>query len=258
MKKLTLALAVLGAFCIGGCSSVPKPVIRDGSERSPVNSTARIADYQARTAEETVNFNERTALGRQVDALNRQVAEVKASVASLREQIAALRQARDAKTMAVPTPRPACGAIVTSSARGETTIPGGGAIEVRDQSVIFRVTHPFARVEFTPSPELEVQLLQATAAAKHIEIRGRTDAASENPIDEAIALQRALRAKAFLVVKGIEPGKIRLNYMAAGGNIVENKTQPGRAENRRVEIEAMDLDTMPFHNEPQIAIGSGQ
>jgi len=238
---------------------VPKPVVPDGSERGPINSTANIADYQARTAEETVNFNERTALGRQVDALNRQVAEVTASVTSLREQIASLRPAApDAKAMALPPTRPGRGITIASSAPPRTMIAAGGEIEVRDQSVIFRVTHPFARVEFEPSPELEARLLQATAAAKHIEIRGRTDADAENPVDEAIALQRALHARAFLVGKGIEPGKIRLNYMAAGGNIVENKTKSGRAENRRVEIEAMDLDTMPFHNEPQITMGSGQ
>lgn len=253
MKKNLIALAITGTFALAGCSSVPKPVVPDGSERTPINSPAKIEDFKARTAEETANYNERTALARQVEALNRQVAELKAYLLMAQMTAEANRQARavlpaatPAKVSPAPTPAPAKGI-------GD----GGETIEVRERAVVFRVTHPFGKADFMPSSALEEQLLSAARAAKHIEIRGRTDAQYDNPADRAIALQRALRARGFLISNGIAPSKIRWMSMASGGHVADNSTIEGRAKNRRVEIETMDLDTTAF-NELAPTMSQGQ
>lgn len=238
---------------------MPKPVIPDGADRSPINSTAVITSYQARTAEETTNYNERTILGRQVEGLTHQVADLRASVASLQGQIITMHPAaQGAKpTAGAPAGRGgrqimAVGAAPVTQMTQITPIswiaPPPGAIEVRDQSVIFRVTHQFAKADFEPTAQMSEEILKAAHAAEHIEIRGRTDGASENPVDERIAIARAARAKAFLVTQGIEPSKIRISAMGTGGHIVENASEVGRAANRRVEIETMDMDTTPFSN----------
>lgn len=252
MKKNLIALAITGAFALAGCSSVPKPVVPDGSDRTPINSPARIEDFKARTAEETANYNERTALARQVEALNRQVAELKAYLLMAQMTAEANRQARAVLPAAAPAK--------VSPAPAQGVGDGSETIEVRERTVVFRVTHPFGKTDFKPSSALEEQLLNAARAAKHIEIRGRTDAQYENPADRAVALQRALRARGFLISNGIEPSKIRWMSMASGGHVADNSTIEGRAMNRRVEIETMDLDTTAFNNQGQghIQIGSVQ
>lgn len=238
---------------------MPKPIIPDGADRSPINSTAVITSYQARTAEETTNYNERTILGRQVEGLTHQVADLRAKVASLQGQIIAMHPAaQGAKPTAGAPAGPGGRQIMAVGAAPVTQItqitpiswiaPPPGAIEVRDQSVIFRVTHQFAKADFEPTAQMSEEILKAAHAAEHIEIRGRTDGASENPVDERIAITRAARAKAFLVAQGIEASKIRISAMATGGHIVENASEAGRAANRRVEIETMDMDTTPFSN----------
>lgn len=253
MNKTIIALAVACAFALAGCSSVPTPVVPNGSDRQPINSQAKIEDYKARTAEETANYNERTALSRQVDSLNKQVAELKTYLLMMQME-------RDTnRPKAQPVSQSAAPARLTP-APTQSLGNGGESIEVREQAVVFRVTHPFGKTDFTASTELQEKLLKAAREAKHIDIRGRTDAAYDNPIDRDIALQRALRARRFLIANGIDAGKIRWSSLGAGGYVADNKTMEGRAKNRRVEIETMDLDTSAFNSNGQAAtkIGSTQ
>ena len=73
------------------------------------------------------------------------------------------------------------------------------SIDVRDQALVFGVVHPFEKNDFKPSARLEEQLLKAARSSKHIEIRGRTDAEFDNAVDRDIAMQRALRARRYLI-----------------------------------------------------------
>lgn len=132
------------------------------------------------------------------------------------------------------------------------------SIEVRDQAVVFRVTHPFGKTDFKPSAVLEEQLLKAARSSKHIEIRGRTDAEFDNAVDRDIAMQRALRARRYLISNGIDASKIRWSCLAAGGYVTANKTAEGRAKNRRVEIETMDVDASAFNSQVQTKVGSAK
>ncbi|MBY0365121.1 MAG: OmpA family protein [Burkholderiaceae bacterium] len=252
MKKTLIAASIAIAFA--GCSSVPKPVVPDGSDRQPINSQAKIDDYKTRTAEETANYNERTALTRQVDSLNKQMAELKTYLLMMQMEKDTAPKARPVSPQAAPAP------AKVKAAAPQVVGDGGESIEVRDQSVIFRVSHPFGKTEFGPSPELQEKLLKAAREAQHIDIRGRTDAAHDNPIDRDIALQRALRARRFLIANGVEPSKIRWSSLASGGYVADNKTIEGRSKNRRVEIETMDLDTAAFNEAGQVAtkVGSAQ
>ncbi len=114
-------------------------------------------------------------------------------------------------------------------------------IVIQDKGMVFRVMHGFARTDFHPSAGLQQQLLQAARAGKHIEIRGRTDASTANPVDKDIAMRRALNARVFLANNGIHPRKMHIDYLAAGDNVADNGTPDGRARNRRVEIETAGI-----------------
>jgi outer membrane protein OmpA-like peptidoglycan-associated protein len=246
MKKTLISLSIAGALTLASCASVPRPAVPDGSDRMPINSSAKIDDYKSRTAEETANYNERTVLARQVDGLTRQIAELKAYMVLLQMEGEANR----------PKARPA---PVTQAPE---QVPGdaGESIEVRAQAIVFRVTHPFAKSDFNASAALREQLLKAARESKHIEIRGRTDAQNDSVINRDIASHRALNARRFLVRNGIDPGKIRWSYMAVGGHVADNQTLQGNAQNRRVEIETMDMDTAPFKLQRQgpVTVGRSQ
>lgn len=250
MKKTFIATLITALF-LSACASPPKPPMPDGGSRTQVNSESAIQNYRARTAEELANYNERTALARQVETLSRQLGELKAYVIVMQ----ANREMEGVpKTKSVA---PAGNSSARSATAQSREIGDGESIEVRDQAVIFRVAHAFGKTEFKPSKALQEELLQAARDGRHIEIRGRTDAEKENPVDKDIALQRALNARYFLVKNGIHPSKIRISYLAAGGYVADNSTAEGRARNRRVEIEAMDMNTTAYKAQPAaITVGS--
>lgn len=247
MKKPLIAIAA--AITLGACSTPPKPAVPDGSSRASVNSQDTINAYNARTAEETASRDERTVLSRQVDSLNKQVAELKTYLVLLQME----RESNRPKERAAAHP----------PLSKKTTQPplhprNGESLEVRDRSVIFRVTHPFGKTEFAPSLELQEKLLKGAREAKRIDIRGRTDAAYDNPGDRQIALQRALHARRFLIANGVSPDKIRAFSLAANDYLTDNTTIEGRAKNRRVEIEMTDIDASAFDSGAQFQVTLGR
>lgn len=114
-------------------------------------------------------------------------------------------------------------------------------IVIQETGMIFRVMHNYARTDFHPSKALQAQLLQAARAGKRIEIRGRTDATTNNEKDREIAMRRALNARVYLANNGIHPRKMHIDYKAAGDHVADNSTTQGRARNRRVEIETIGI-----------------
>ena len=103
--------------------------------------------------------------------------------------------------------------------------------------VVIRVFHPFARTEFEPSEQVAQALRASVRTAEQIEVRGHTDSNVVNPIDKLIAIERAEKARTWLINNGAEGSKIRTKYFTAGNFLVENKTPQGRSMNRRVEID---------------------
>jgi outer membrane protein OmpA-like peptidoglycan-associated protein len=247
MKATALAVAIAAGLV--ACSSPPKAVVPDGSSRKPVNSEARITEYRAQNAQDQEATTQRALLERQLAALQSELAGLKAYLVQLTavaEHNASLQPRR---------PEPAAKSLDQAKARrpmffiGNTPAPVLAAenesFEVRRNAVVFRVTQPFARAEFNPSPAFEKELLRLARLSERIEIRGRTDSWTDNPADRSIAQSRAVRAREFLVANGIEAGKIRTTFQASGGYLADNATPTGRALNRRVEIEANGLDTSP-------------
>ena len=294
MRKTVLA-ASMGALLNAACASAPVPVIPDGKERMPVNTPAEIQRYNAIVAEEAANRIERTALTRQIEDLTKQVNDLKAFLvmqqmeARTAQSQPVIKQRTPPPTV-TPTPlsaeppaaTPALPAIAPekrSLAPGEggitkvvmtqpsiekrsagTIYPllNGETVEVREQTVIFRVTHAVAKTEFKPSAQLRELLLKAATNGRHIEIRGRTDGEVATGSEERVALQRAIRARDYLVTSGVDAAKIRFSYLPIGGHLADNRTTRGRAQNRRVEIEMMDLDTALYSPAKLAAQGSMQ
>lgn len=244
MKK-TLIATIVASTLAAGCSSPPKPVVPDGGDRTPINNQSKIEEYHSRVASDVSTKTEDTLLNRKVSDLARQMAELKAYFVMLQ---------MEAEQKKAQTPKPA----QEQPKKSVTVGTVNESVEVRDQSLVFRVTHETGKTEFDPSSDYQQTLLNAAKSSKHIEIRGRTDADKSNLIDRDIAMMRALKARRFLIKNGVTPSKIKWSSIAAGGYVVENKTPEGKAKNRRVEIETMDLDTTAFNQGGNTKVGSAQ
>ncbi len=231
MRK-TFLTASIAVTLLGACVSPPQPVMPSGRDRKPINTPAKIEDFKGRTAEEQANYNERSALSRQVESLQEQVQQLKAFIAMQ----AVNGDSQRSLTGPVTTPLKLKSTATRTAPTRPNAASGPESVEVRDGAVLFRVSHPFGTTAFTPSSDLRTRLIQASRESTAIDVRGRTDARTDNAIDRDIAMQRAALARQFLLDNGVDPKKIRLSFLAAGDHVADNTTPEGRALNRRVEI----------------------
>lgn len=249
MKNSTSFSFAILIITLTGCSTMQAPTIPDGNSRIPINSANQIENYKTHTTEEVTRNNENAELNLKINNLNQQINGLKTYATMLQINAEANPPTKQLQSSTIE---------LTKAPSIQSIGNKGESIEIRDQSIIFRKTNPIGKTEFKPSATFEEQLLKAAKNSKHIEIRGRTDAEFDNEIDRVIALERAFRARKFLILHGIDANKIRSNSMTSGGHVAENKTPEGRAKNRRVEIETMDLDITIFNNEEKSKTGSAQ
>ena len=107
-------------------------------------------------------------------------------------------------------------------------------------AALVQVAFPTNGTTFKPSPAVVPTLVASARAADQINIPGRTDSRGAGPIDEKIALGRAMSAKRYLVAHGVDGNKIKVQSQGAGDYAAPNMTKAGRALNRRVEIEIVN------------------
>lgn len=244
MKK-TIIAGTLASLVLASCASAPKPVVPDGSSRAPVNSDVAIQQYRAQSTEAMNDYTERTALTRQVDALSKQVADLKAYLLHLQTSWDSRNPKARPAQQEGPAPVAAQKKVTQTATHSEVGMAGlrpNEHIEMRDQAVVFRVSEKFNKATFEPSPTLQTEVLQAARASDRVDIRGRTDGKVPDAGNEKVAIERALNVRLFLVNNGISPQKINVSHLAAGDHIADNNTAAGRAQNRRVEIEASGAD----------------
>lgn len=225
---------------LAACRSVPTPATPDGRNRTPVNDQASIDQYTARVARAAARVSDDGATLREIESIKRDVASLKRSLA---ERVVEADGAPPRAAQAGP----GGGAFAAGAKANQAGATGSReTLELRQQSLVFRITHGVADSAFLPSPPLREELVRAARAARRIEIRGRSDSALASAANGRIALARAQKARQFLLKHGIAAGKIRMRYLAAGDFIADNATDAGRARNRRVEIEAIGLPTESF------------
>ena len=235
------ALASLAICVLGACSSAPKPAQADGSVRVAANDPQRLEAHQARVAADRALLTENNLLRAQVAVLTVKNNELTTIV---REALV-LPPAAPSPTAATPLAL-APGQTNASSSRLVIDLPAlpPQAYTTNAQGVVIRVFHPFARTEFQPSPEVAQALRAGIKGADSIEVRGHTDSAVDTPIDKLIAIERAEKARTWLINTGGDAAKIRTRHFVSGHFLNENRTAQERSVNRRVEIDI---------NNPQLA-----
>ena len=225
MNKRVVISAVV--VLLAACSSPPKPATADGGSRVPANDPARVQALQDRTASDRVLLSENNLLKAQVTVLQQKLNEMTSIV-------------RDALVLPPPMPTPAKPADpVAAPAALKSAAPQLPlhAFNQTPNGVVIRVFHPFAKTDFEPGELTAKALRDGARDASSIEVRGMTDSPVMNPIDKMIAIKRAEKARIWLVDNGVNPAVIRVRYFSAGQFIADNRTELGRALNRRVEVD---------------------
>ena len=93
-------------------------------------------------------------------------------------------------------------------------------------------------------PEAKAKLDDLVGKLKGISLEviiavGHTDAIGGDAYNQKLSVRRAESVKAYLVTKGIEPNRIYTEGKGKKQPVADNKTNEGRAKNRRVEIEVV-------------------
>lgn len=239
----TLSLLAGAVFFVAvvACSSqppaAPKP---DGRTRHPVNSPESIAAYAARN---TAAANNRTKAAPDHPAAT--TTQTGSAAHSHKQQ--SLPGTGDT---GAATDNENHGAEPVMARQATITLPAYEMLEVRPRSLVFSIPCALGTAICQPSPRLTTLLMRAAPRSTRIEIRGRTDADRPNPAEQGLALRRAQGFKRHLVRQGIDASRLYTSALAAGGHIADNSDADGRARNRRVEIEIMDLDPHPYHSMP--------
>lgn len=129
-------------------------------------------------------------------------------------------------------------ALLVAGALVQPALAKGPAGAYFGEPVSAMVSVSFANgsTAFRPSPD-QVAMLHDLQDAAMVTISGRTSTNQASARDEALALARAVSARAWLVARGVSPLKIMVNYASATDYLTENATPEGRYVNQRVDIE---------------------
>jgi OmpA family len=228
MMRNQLFLVCTAVF-LAACSSTPtKPAMPDGGSRVAANDPERVKALQDRVATDRALLSENNLLKAQVTVLQ----------LKLNEMTSIVREALVLPPAPAAVPAPAAPPAVAPMVP-QSTAPSlpSHAFKQTPDGVVIRVFHPFAKTDFEPSEIAAQTLRQSARNAQSIEVRGMTDSPVVNNIDKMIAIERAEKARIWLIDNGVSASKIRVRYFSAGQFLADNRTEAGRALNRRVEVD---------------------
>ncbi|HEU4729618.1 MAG TPA: OmpA family protein [Kofleriaceae bacterium] len=85
-----------------------------------------------------------------------------------------------------------------------------------------------------------VQALNDHPEVKKVMIEGHTDSVASTRHNKKLSDQRVASVKAYLIEKGIEAGRLKTKGFGETRPIASNKTEEGRAKNRRVDFKILE------------------
>lgn len=231
--SIAASIALLAA-----CSSTPpQPAQPDGSTRVQANDPVRVQAFQDRVAQDRALLSENNLLKVQLNVLTQKLNEMTNIVREALVLPAAASEPIPSPTLA---PRQAPQSQSRQPPKAAETLSFDlprDAYSVNKNGVVIRVFHEFARTEFEPSPEVAQALRAAVRNADSVLVSGRTDSATPDAINRRIAIERAVKARAWLVANGVPATRITTRFSSSGLFLADNSTQDGKALNRRVEID---------------------
>ncbi|SAL71853.1 ompA family protein [Caballeronia peredens] len=118
---------------------------------------------------------------------------------------------------------------------GITTLPVKGGVEIRlPEAPLFDTDESHLRAGQSPMLDRVAQVLKRSM--RPVLIEGHTDNEGSLGYNRRLSEARAEAVAQALIARGVPAGRITTKGMAWLRPIADNGTEPGRAQNRRVEI----------------------
>lgn len=161
----------------------------------------------------------------------------------------AIATAEETEAAEPPQPAPASaedGEMQFASAGEPTPVQAEESASATASSRLARVGFGFDSATLALSDQEKQDLLDLVAKARRIELRGRTDSIGSAAYNQRLALKRAQAVRDFLVAQGIDPEAVTVSAAPNTDYIATNDSEAGRAQNRRVDIVAIQDDDTPI------------
>jgi len=141
-----------------------------------------------------------------------------------------------------PAARPAAPAAAAAAPRAAT--PAAAAQPPAATKVTYAADAFFDFNKAVLKPEGKAKLDDLTGKIKGINLEviiavGHTDSVGGDAYNQKLSVKRSEAVKAYLVSKGIEKNRVYTEGKGKKQPVADNKTNEGRAKNRRVEIEVV-------------------
>jgi len=109
--------------------------------------------------------------------------------------------------------------------------------DIRHKIVLFDTDSSVLGTEAQEYLDLVVEYLKTDASVKTVKVGGHSDMKGTTAYNDRISKERAEAVKDYLTRKGILAKRIQTKFYGRTRPVADNKTEEGRAQNRRVEIE---------------------
>lgn len=138
-----------------------------------------------------------------------------------------------------PAASPAAQPVAKAAPAQPAPVPPPAPIKAAEQA---RVLFEFDRAVLTPDARAALNQLVQQAKAMDLEVViavGHADATGSAAYNQRLSERRAGAVKAYMVQQGIDADRIYTEGRGEAQPAASNQTRAGRAQNRRVQIEAV-------------------
>jgi OOP family OmpA-OmpF porin len=149
----------------------------------------------------------------------------------------------EAAPVAAPAPAPA---PVAAPAPAPAPVPVPAAPTTEKVSFAADAFFDFDKAVLKPEGKAKMDDLAEKVKELTLEVViavGHTDAKGSDSYNQKLSIRRSEAVKAYLVDKGIDASRIYTEGKGEAQPVADNKTDAGRAQNRRVEIEVVGTRT---------------
>src|SRR3989454_1667820 len=152
--------------------------------------------------------------------------------------------APEPKLVEAPRPQPAP-IVVAPIAAAPAVMP----VRAKTQSITLGADASFDTGKADLKPEGQAKLGELAAKLRDVSfdsiaVTGHTDNVGTDVANQRLSLRRANAVKQYLATHGIAAAKIKTMGRGKTSPVADNKTVPGRARNRRVEVEIRGTRTL--------------
>ena len=131
--------------------------------------------------------------------------------------------------------------------------PNGAPVDERGCRILFQggekrvvlqgVNFEFNKATLTDSARIILAEVAKSLAANpgvRVQVGGHTDSKGSNAYNLALSRERAKAVEDFLEANGVSPAQINSRGFGESQPVASNRTEEGRAQNRRVELNRLN------------------